>query len=329
MAILKTVLTAGRSYKVDDGGIDDLRETYKVILDEPMPYAQEMESFPGVPAIGSKHPKYDGCVVGDYDVTEGSDGDKIVLTVVVSYKRISSEVVTIPGEDEGQTEPTELSAEVVQWGWDSGTGEREMVQDSTGTPVLNSAGDPFDSLPHFSVPEPTFTKVMKFTDRPGSVLEYKCKVNKSPVTIGADTYPPGTLLCDISEVRDLNDKHWNYQYTVTLKYRSQFVDFDPVNTDDGSGEEIGWDVALCDAGMRECKDGVTKTLIRIRDEETGEMCTVTSAALLNGRGIAIGEDSESTVAHYLRFKPYRAVDFPDWFTSEPPLNVVNEEEEES
>jgi hypothetical protein len=326
MMILKTVLTAGRTYKVDDGGMDDLRETYKVVLDGPMPRAQELVSFPGVPAIGSKHPKHNGCIVGDYDVSEGSDGDKIVLTVVVIYERATSETIAIPGEEDTPAE--ELTSQVTQWGWDSGAAEREMAQDATGKAVLNSAGDPFDSLPHYSVPEPTFTKVMKFTKRPGSILEFKCKVNKSPVTIGADTYPPGTLLCDISEVRDLNDKHWNYQYTVTLKYRSQFVDLNPVNTDDGSGEEIGWDVAICDAGMRECKDGVTKTLIRIRDGETGEMCSVTSAALLNGRGIAIGEDSESTVAHYLRFKPYRAVDFPAWFTSEPPLNVNKEEEGE-
>lgn len=324
MQILKTVLTAGRTYKVDDGGMDDLRETYKVVLDEPMPRAQEMESFPGVPAIGSKHPKYDGCIVGDYEVSEGSDGDKIVLTVVVSYERATSETIAIPEEEDSPAE--ELTSQVTQWGWDSGTAEREMAQDTAGKSVLNSAGDPFDSLPHYSIPEPTFTKVMKFTKRPGSIRQYKCVVNDSEVTIGADTYPAGTLLCDISEVRDLSDKHWNYQYTISLKYRSQTIDFNPNESQDGEGEEIGWDIAICDAGMRECKDGVKKTLIRVKDSETGEMCTVASPALLNGHGEAIGEDS-SEKACFLRFKPYKAVKFPDWFTSEPPLNVVEEEGE--
>lgn len=323
MQILKTILTAGRSYKVDDGGIDDLRETYKIVLDEPMPRAQELRSFPGVPAIGSKHPKYDGCVVGDYDVSEGSDGDKIVLTIVVSYERIASEAVSIESEEEV---PEEITAQVTQWGWDTGTGERELVSDATGAQVLNSAGDPFDSVPRYSAPEPTFTKVLKFTKRPGSIREYKCKVNKSPVTIGADTYPPHTLLCDIAEARDLGDKYWNYQYTVTLKYRSQIVDLNGPNESEGSQTEIGWDSAIVDAGMRENRDGVTKTLIRIRDEETGEMCTVTTPALLNGSGIRLDNADASGVV-LLRFKPYADIDFPAWFTSEPPLNVVEEEGE--
>lgn len=321
MQILKTILTAGRSYKVDDGGLNDLRETYKIVLDEPMPRAQELRSFPGVPAIGSKHPKYDGLIVGDYDVSEGSDGDKIVLTIVVSYERLSSEAVSIESEEEAP--PEEITAEVTQWGWDTGTGERDMVADSTGKAVKNSAGDPFDSVPRYSAPEPTFTKVIKFTRRPGSILEYKCKVNKSPVTIGVDTYPPHTLLCDISEARDLNDKYWNYQYTISLKYRSQIVDLNGTSESDGSQTEIGWGAGIVDAGMRECLDGVKKTLIRIKDSETGEMCTVTSPSLLNGRGARLEDENAMKILH---FKPYAEIDFPAWFTSEPALNVVEEEE---
>jgi hypothetical protein len=60
------------------------------------------------------------------------------------------------------------------------------------------------------------------------------------------------------------------------------------------------------------------------DEETGEMCTVTTPALLNGKGIRLDNADASGV--YLRhFKPYAEIDFPAWFTSEPPLNVAEEE----
>ena len=48
--------------------------------------------------------------------------------------------------------------------------------------------------------------------------------------------------------------------------------------------DIGWDVAITDAGMRELDDEGNKSLIRAVDRESGKMCTVTSAALLDGQG---------------------------------------------
>lgn len=325
MAIVKTVLTAGRSYPVDDGGLNGLKETYKVVLDAPMARGAEPQSFTGVPAIGSAHPKYTGLVVDSYDVTEGSDGDKIVLTVAVEYKRITSETVAIEGEEE---EAAEQTAQVTAWGWDAGTAERELINTVSGQKVLNSADDPFDSVPRYSVPEPTFTKAMKFKQRVAGALAYNCTINKTAVTIGGVTYAAKTLLATISEQREFGDPTWNYTYTVTLKHRSRLVELTSDTASGGNGTEIGWDEAILDAGMREI-DQTTfeKKLIRVPDAETGQMCAVTSPALLDGNGRAAEKDDSGGYRPvYLRFAAYEPVEFPDWFYSEPPITNIEEEE---
>ena len=86
---------------------------------------------------------------------------KHTLDVTVNYGPAD---ITIT--DPTQQHPAEIIEEVTAWGWDDGTGDEELnFTASDATPakpkaVLNSAGDPFDTVPTRYVPTPTFTKVI-------------------------------------------------------------------------------------------------------------------------------------------------------------------------
>ena len=294
----------GRKYQVDGSGITSLKRDYLVIQDAVMGADGEAETFSGVPAIGSAHPNYSGLYVQSYDVQEGMGKDKKVLTVTVNYG---------PKTTETSGEGSEaVTCQVDEWGWDDGMDEKELTEGVDGTPVINSAGDPFESVPKVSVPAPVFTKVMKFASRQSGWATAHCKVNSSAVTIGGQEYPIGSLLCTIAEKRIIGNVDWKYQYTVRLRYKSNKVKIEGANT----VTDIGWDIAVTDAGMREINASGDKVLIRVKDKETGKMCNVTSATLLDGQG---GKLEEGDDPYNFRFQAYERASFPSWFYSEPSL----------
>lgn len=292
---------AGRKYSVDSGGITSLKKDFIVVQDAVMSADGEAVSFTGVPAIGTAHPNYPGLYVQSYDVQEGEGKDKQVLTVTVNYGPQTSEA---GGEGESDIA-------VDEWGWDDGTDEKELIEGVDGTPVLNSAGDPFESVPKVMAPAPVFTKVMKSKTRQAGWNAVTCCTNDATVTIGGLAFPAGSLLCTVCEKRLIGNAQWKYQYTVHLRFKSNYVKVAGAS----AMTDIGWDVAIVDAGMREL-DGESgeKKLIRVIDKETGKPCTVTSAALLDGNGAKLADDGEP---YNFRFQAYERATFPSWFYSEP------------
>ena len=296
---------AGRKYSVDSGGITTLKKDFIVIQDAVMAANGETVTFSGVPAIGTAHPSYPGLYVQSYDVQEGEGKDKQTLIVTVNYGPQTTET-SGTGQDA-------VTVAVDEWGWDDGTDEKELVTGVDGTPVLNSAGDPFESVPKVMAPAPVFTKVMKFKTRQSGWASSNCKVNSAAITVGGVECPIGSLLCTVGEKRLIGNADWKYQYTVHLRFKSNKVKIGGANT----LTEIGWDVAIADAGMREIdEDTGEKKLIRTIDKETGKMCTVASAALLNGEGAKLADEAEP---YNFRFQAYERASFPSWFYSEPTL----------
>lgn len=301
-----TIQKDGRKWSVGDGGIKSLKRKYIIVLDSVTAANGEAASFSNVPAIGSAHPSHTHLYVESYDVEEGEDNKKKILTIYVNYAYRTIET-TGSGQDA-------VTSQVEEWGWDAGTDEREMIDAVNGAAVLNSAGDVFDRVPTISAPAPTFTKVMKFQQRQTGWESSFCCVNSSSITIGGITCPAASLLCTVSEKRIIGDPVWKYRYTVQLKYRRNPVKLASGNT----ATDIGWDVAITDAGMRELDANGQLRLIKSVDTETGKKCTVTSPELLDGSGHAVERSSGSTpTAYNIRFQAYARVSFPSWFYSEP------------
>lgn len=304
-------LKAGRSWSGGRYGITSLKRKYVIIRDAVTAADGEEYYFPGLPQIGSAHPRYPGLVVSGHEFEEGDGANKNTLTVTVSYGLRTFE--TSGGEEE---DVANVTCQVEEWGWDAGTEERELIDAVDGKAVVNSAGDVFDRVPTVSVPAPTFTKAMKFRERQSGAMDCDCKVNASPVTIGERTYPTGSLLCSVSERRIFSDASWAYRYVIQLKFRTNPVKL----AGEESATDIGWDVAITDAGMRELDEEGKLKLIKAVDAETGKKCTVTSPELLNGAGKAVTRtDGESPKPYNMLFQAYERTDIPSWFYSEPPV----------
>jgi len=297
----------GRRWSVNSGGIQTLRRKYQIELPSNNLGADaEAISFSGVPAIGSAHPSYSGLKVKSYDVEEGEGNEKRLLTVWVNYDTETDETI-----GEGQDA---VSGAVEEWGWDDGMDERELITDVTGVAVVNSAGDPFDSVPRISCPAPTFTKVIKFASRQTGWASSFCTINGAAVTVGGINCAKWTLLCTVSEKRIFGDADYKYRYVVHLRYRSNLVKL----YGSGNAQEIGWNVSITDAGMRQLDSSGKPVLIRQKDAETGKMCTITSPELFDGSGHAVSRSSGQAVVPYNGFfKAYNESTFPGWFYSEP------------
>ena len=298
----------GRRWSVDSTGITALKRPYRIVLDAANLAANgEGYTFAGVPAIGSAHPSYAGLFVQSYDVEEGRDHEKKIIDVIVNY---GQRVVETVGE--GQSA---VSFQLEQWGWGGGEDERELTTAADGTAVLNSAGDVFDSVPTVKSLAPVFTKVVKFKTRQSGWASHRCKVNSSAVTIGGVECAAKTLFCMASETRVFGDGEWKYRYTIELRFRTNKVKI----AGGESATEIGWDVAVTDAGMREKGDDGKLSLIRVPDSETGRMCNITTPELLDGSGKRVERDSSGTAPtpYNFRFQAYETTTFPAWFYSEP------------
>lgn len=316
-SIVKVIPKDGIGYNVNDSGAADISLRFQVQLSAPLGQGELITSFSdgttSIPAIGTVHPAREGYYVTNYEVRQPQGAAKNTLDVTVKYGAQS--FVTEGG---GSGEPEYVSL-IEQWGWDDGTTQRELITaaDANKTPVLNSAKDPFDSVPQIETPAPTFTKVVRFAKRKTGWFDYNCKVNDQSVTIGGISFPAGTLLCTICETIDIANFNWPFKYSIRLRYRTNKA---LIAGETANLTECGWDAVVCDAGMREI-DSTTGQLklIQIVSAETGQLSNVTSPELLNGNGQAVTRGSGvSTVAPYnFRFKAYEDASFPAWFVSQP------------
>lgn len=312
-----TSMKAGRTWTVeanekgDAGVVKELTRPY-VVFDgnRSAVVAQNGEAaqIGSVPAIGSTHPSDTKLVVDKVDYSEGKDGERVVVTASVHYTRKESD-----NTDEGL---------ITDWGWDSSTSDVDLVVDKSedAKPVLNSAGDPFDSAPKIAAPTPTFTKVVAFSQRKSGWNDYCSCVNDANVEIGGITFAPCTLLCSVSETRQIGEIKNKYKYTITLRYRSNVVKL----AGDDETTECGWDATVVDTGMRALVpdpdpegEGEVLRLVRVIDKETGKECTTSKPVLLDGNGHTISPTDEDQDARIIRYQAYRRETFPSWFYDEP------------
>ena len=315
---MATIQRDGRTWSIDSNGINNLKRRYVIELSTNNLGANgefaNLEAY-GIPAVGTAHPSYDYLKVQSYDVEEGEEAEKKLIKVTVNY-----------GLDSSQTEPGQTGdEEVEEWGWQAGVTSRDVVTNlftdqfaSRNGQVLNSAGDPFDSVPTADYPSPVFQKVLKTKSRK-DWLGLNCKINKNDVTIGSMKCAQKTLLASISEQRIFGDATWKYRYTISLQYRSNMSNF-------GAGTkpiEFGWDIGIVDSGMRQLdKDRKPQVIMQI-DQESKMPTAITQPELLDGSGHAVkrvaGEAGapQQVKPYIIRVQAYETETFPAEIYSEP------------
>ncbi len=295
-------LLPGREWAVDVNGAQTLTCKYVVFLESPLANAALVVTFSGLPAIGSAHPSFTGLFAQGYRIQEGEGSEKTKIIVSVEYAPVVKS-----GEGEGSGETLTY---IEQMGWRSGSVQRDFTTDAmSGLPVLNTAGQPFDSVPQVDRPSPIWYKVWKTKTRNTSYVTYENKVNSGTLSVGGHSFGAAQVRCVAAdEERIFNDPcGYKYRYSIELQVVSNKVKLEGEDT----ATECGWHLPIVSTGTMELAGGELKR-ITVQAED-GSDVPVSSPVLLDGNGAF---NPTQSAPYVVLWKAYEEVNFPAIFTSE-------------
>lgn len=304
-----------RKWTVDEGGgISSLTARYIAVRDDDPVCEMSLEdlvvSIAGLPPIGAAVSEdFPNLIVRTYAIEEGEANEKRLLTIDVNCSLRDPQ-----NWDVSQFPPRGQA--IQELSFTSGSVSRDLVQDAiTGKLVLNSAGQPFDSVPQIDVPSPTFRKVLKVRSAQ-AWAQYQGKVNAAAITVGGISCAPHVVRCvQADRVKLWNDEFgFVEQWTIGLQIMSNLA-----KIEGGSAVEIGWDLAIVDQGTMQKNDGSGSQQgdivpIMVTSAETGKEIAVSQPVLLDGEGYAMLEPGATPYA--FRVAPYPETTFPTDFYSE-------------
>ena len=226
----------------------------------------------GLPAAGSAHPANSAITVRSYSFTATSD-NKTGYDAWECAVRYDAKDVAGTG---GSGESYRYTAKRL------GTVECsvDLVADAkTGEPVVNAAGDVFDSVPQRTIFSPVVEWRRKQKSSPAALCELSGTVNASEFTALGVTFPPRTGRLYVSADWTPGDDDWPWEVTYRIEGRNLYVEID------GSPVNIGWDEAFLECGYRYVET-VGGKLVRFmdEDEETGQLRPSAMPQLLKADG---------------------------------------------
>lgn len=298
-----------RKWHVDQaGGVDQLTATYQAIRDaDPAGTGADLvTSITGLPPIGaafdSGHPNL---IVRGYSFSEGEANEKRVITIDVSCSLRDPQ-----NWDVSQFPPKGQAIQEISF--KTGSVSRDFVSDAiTGKLVVNSAGQPFDSVPQVDRPAHVFTKVVK-TMSAQTWAQYFGMVNQGTITVAGFSCVPHSVRCVQADRTKLWNDEFGFveQWTIGLQLMENWVKLEGAST----LTQIGWDIAVVDSGMMELDSNGDLKQIMVQSAETGKELTVSQPVLLDGQGHAMLASGSTPYA--FRFSPYKETTFPSDFYSE-------------
>jgi len=300
-------LLPGRSMEVDaEERLTSVTRKYQVLRATSAPLdAETLSTITGLPAIGAAHPSDSDLTVASYRLAEDSNGLRWVVDVV--YSRDSSRP---PEPNRAPRGSAELSR-----GWTMQEIQIDLVADAiTGLPVLNSAGEPFDSVPQVPRALPVFRMERKETTAIATLLAMSGKVNSDEVSIDGVDIPihAGRLVVTQEKLYDDPDDYTS-KFTYEIAIMSNLVDLGAEALTD-----IGWDKALVQSGfIYNSADGKIRAMET--DEETLTPRPSPMPVLLDADGYRLADDADPVI---IRIATMQEVAFGDLFDED------DEEEEE-
>ena len=277
----------GTTVEVNSGGdIVSITQKYFFLMDNTAASsgaaALSFLGLRGLPQVGSAHGVYPRLLVRPYTLRrkEGADCNRWEVDVTWALSEAS-----------GANPNTENNPPVGQAEQSREYGSNESAQDLcadavTGEALLNSAGDPFDSVPQRTMFGATIRRVVKSDTPPSTYAGRNGCVNDSALTIDGFSFPVhGALLRVTSRVLWADPDGYQYEHTFELIGRRTLVE------DGGSVVDIGWDYAFVQAGLYYLDSGVRKRATET-DSATGEPRPTAKPVLLNSSGerLAAGSD---------------------------------------
>lgn len=283
----------------------EVTETYEVFFAEPVARGALFASVANLPSIGARHPAFGSLYAQGYRVKEGTGSGMNRYEIEVAYAPVST--TGTPEEDEEETP----ICYVESIGWRTGSVSRDFVVDAeSGVAVLNTAGQPYESVPQVDRPSPTWYKVFKTKDRQSSYVGYYGSVNGGAMTVGGYSCAKDTLRCvQADEEMIFNDlAGYKYRYSIALQWMSNKVKLRDSNTE----TECGWQLAIVSTGtVQRTSSGLKRITI---PDQSGNEVPVSAPVLLDGNGAF---SASRTNPYTVAYVAYPRKNFPSIFTSEP------------
>jgi len=307
-----------RKWTVDEGGgISSLTARYVAIRENDPDGEMSLDdlpvSIPGLPAIGAAvSGDFPNLIARTYSIEEEGANEKRVLTIDVNC------TLRDPQSNWDVSQFPPRGQAIQELSFTSGSVSRDLTHDAkTGKMVLNSAGQPFDSVPQIDVPSPTFRKVIKVRSAK-NWAQYQGKVNAGAITVGGFSCQPHVVRCvQADRVKLWNDEFgFVEQWTIGLQMISNWARIG----DSETATQIGWDLAIVDQGTMALHEvfgeGQSYRLgpVMTISAETGKEVAVSQPVLLDGQGFARLEQGAKPYA--FRVAPYPETTFPTDFYSE-------------
>lgn len=298
-------LLDGREWSAEQSkGVNAVTARYEVLLSAPLQNNALPDDVTGLPKLGDAHPKFTGLIVKRIRYAEGALSAKTRLEVTVDYG--------LPDEPEQPEGPGEADFYIEKIGWQSGSVQRDLVNDvETGRAVLNSAKQPFESVPQVDRPAPTFIKVFKTKQRQNYPL-YVDKVNSGTLSMGGQSFAKDMVRCNQADEERLfgDAAGFMYRYSIALQVMSNKVKIEGA----GTATECGWQVPIVDCGTAQIAQLDSQKTERITIKtEGGREVPVSSPVLLDGNG---HYDPTRREPYVFLVVAYERTTFPAAFTRE-------------
>jgi len=279
MATTLTKLSGGAGSR---NGERSYREEYLLVSDAALTEA-EARTASGVPEPGDVKDGDDWAAVSDVIAEPMSQGDTKHWRIIVQYTT-----------DKRFTQPETPTLRTPELRISTVTGTESFFYDTTGRPVVNSAGEAFDEQPVRDASNVSiqFTRYETDTDfKSRAAYLFVQTVNNEAVTLwGGLTIAAkaGKLSAVDAERIEDNGIFWRVTYTIDIR--------------DVSGNAPGWDLVLLDYGYSYLDTNLSNTKLLPILNEAGE--PVSKPFPMNGVG---GYVLDNDPAELDPWKPYKEV----------------------
>ena len=296
-------LLDGREWRAElSKGVNAVTARYMVMLEEPLANDELPDDVTGLPKLGDAHPTFDGLIVKSIRHSEGTGAAKTRLEITVEYGEPDE-----PEQPEGATDNY-----IEKIGWQSGSIQRDLTNDvETGKAVINSVGQPFESVPQVDRPAPTFIKVFKTKTRK-SYIQFVGKVNNDSMQMGGYTFVKDQVRCSQADEELIfgDADGYKYRYSIALQVMMNTVYIEGSS----SPTECGWQVPIVDCGTMAISQLDSQKIERVSVEmEDGRKVPVSSPVLLDGQGHF---DPTRRDPYVFLVVAYERSEFPSEFTAE-------------
>lgn len=243
----------------------------------------------GLPSIGDNPTGLPGFIATKISFAQ-TDATSLVWTARVLYEAGS----TASAADGGHSD------------FDKRWGIRSVMADfvmdaNTGAAVVNSADEPFDSVPQREMLLPALSWRRISTVAPASLMEYNGSVNSDQVAVLGVTFEAhcARIRFEASKIEDGSGAN-RYEYQFYVDGATNL--YKPSTEDSGDPEDIGWDSSFLDCGFT-CYDDETgeRRVILVEDEDGNKSRPSMPQLLCGGSWL-----QERGNAYFLKFAPYPA-----------------------